>query len=259
MEDRQVTEALRQSNVALSVQNLVKIYPGSSRPAVDDLTFSVATGEAFGFLGPNGAGKTTAISMMSSLMKPNSGEITLCGIDALRQPSKVKRMIGYVPQRIALYPRMSARENLRFLGRVYGLGGKVLEERIDESLEFVGLEDSADQRVAAYSEGMKRRANLAAGILHEPRVLFLDEPTVGIDPQSRNYILERLAAMAGSTTLVYTTHYINEVEQLCKRIAIMDRGRIVAIGSLLEIFEHAPESQNLEEVFISLTGRQLRD
>jgi ABC-2 type transport system ATP-binding protein len=258
MEDRQVTDVAH-NTVALSVQNLVKIYPRASSPAVDELTLSVPVGEAFGFLGPNGAGKTTAISMMSTLMKPNSGEIMLCGIDALRHPSRVKRMIGYVPQRIALYPRMSARENLRFLGRVHGLRGKVLEERIDECLSFVGLEDSSDQWVTTYSEGMKRRANLAAGILHKPQILFLDEPTVGIDPQSRNYILERLGAMAGRTTLIYTTHYINEVEQLCQRMAIMDKGRIIATGSLAEIFEHSPHSRNLEEVFIGLTGRQLRD
>jgi ABC-2 type transport system ATP-binding protein len=258
MGNSQVTVAPSE-DIVLSARNLTKIYPGAPRPAVHDLTLSIATGEAFALLGPNGAGKTTAISMMSTLMKPTSGTLTLCGIDAVQRPYSVKRMIGYVPQEVALYPVMSARENLRFIGRVYGLKGKVLEERIDACMEFVGLRDSADQRVATYSGGMKRRANLAAGILHRPQVLFLDEPTVGIDPQSRNYILERLAAMNENTALVYTTHYIGEVEQLCSRIAIMDQGRIIAMGTLKEIFDRAPESMNLEEVFISLTGRQLRD
>lgn len=237
----------------------MKIYPGASRPAVDDLSLSILEGEAFALLGPNGAGKTTAISIMSTLMKPTGGRLALGGIDALRHPSKVKMMIGYVPQEIALYPTLSARENLRFIGRIYGLRGRVLEDRIDECIEFVGLKESADQQVVLYSGGMKRRANLAAGILHRPEVLFLDEPTVGIDPQSRNYILGQLGGMVGNTALVYTTHYINEVEQLCSRIAIMDQGRILVAGTLREIFDHAPGSANLEEVFISLTGRQLRD
>lgn len=246
-------------DAVLSARDLTKTYPGASRPAVHDLTFSLAKGEAFALLGPNGAGKTTAISMMSTLMKPTSGNLMLCGADAVRHPGRVKRMIGYVPQEIALYPVLSGRENLRFIGRIYGLRGKELEERIEECLEFVGLRDSADQQVGLYSGGMKRRANLAAGILHHPQVLFLDEPTVGIDPQSRNYILEQLAGMAGNTALVYTTHYINEVEDLCSRIAVMDRGRIIALGTLRDIFDRAPGSTDLEEVFIRLTGRQLRD
>lgn len=258
MADGQITvQAPREA--VLSVENLRKIYPGASHPAVYDLTLSIERGEALGLLGPNGAGKTTAISIMSTLMKPTEGTVTLCGINAVRHPSRVKGLIGYVPQRVALYPVMSARENLRFIGRIYGLAGRNLEQRIDECMEFVGLQDKADEWVGAYSEGMKRRANLAAGILHRPQVLFLDEPTVGIDPQSRNYILERLAAMTRTITLIYTTHYMDEVEQLCTRIAIMDRGRVVAMGTLKEILDRAPQSTNLEEVFITLTGRQLRD
>lgn len=246
-------------DAVLSARDLTKIYPGASRPAVENLTFSLAKGEAFALLGPNGAGKTTAISIMSTLVKPTGGSLTLGGIDALRYPGKVKRMIGYVPQEIALYPVFTGRENLRFIGRIYGLRGRGLEERIEECLDFVGLRDSADQQVAFYSGGMKRRANLAAGILHHPQVLFLDEPTVGIDPQSRNYILEQLAAMVRNTVLIYTTHYINEVEGLCSHIAVMDQGRIIAFGALEDIFDRAPGSTDLEEIFIRLTGRQLRD
>jgi ABC-2 type transport system ATP-binding protein len=245
--------------IALSVQELSKTYSGAQLPAVDGLTISISEGEAFGLLGPNGAGKTTAISIMSTLMKPTAGSVVICGIDAVRRPSEVKNLIGYVPQEVALYPTLSARENLRFLGRVYGMKGKGLEDRIAECLDFVGLAGSADQHVAKFSGGMKRRANLAAGILHTPKILFLDEPTVGIDPQSRNLILERLAMMKESTTMVYTTHYMGEVEQFCSSVAIMDAGRIVAEGTLKELYRRVPGSANLEEVFIGLTGNRLRD
>lgn len=248
------------SNSAILVaQHLVMTYPGASAPAINGLNISINEGEVFGLLGPNGAGKTTAISIMNTLMRPSSGTVTICGIDVVRHPSEVKGLIGYVPQEIALYPTMSVRENLRFMGRIYGLIGKDLEIRIDECIDFVGLEGGADHRVHTYSGGMKRRANLAAGILHKPKILFLDEPTVGIDPQSRRLILEKLDAMKGSTTMVYTTHYMGEVEQICSRMAIMDRGRIVAEGTLKDLYDHVPGSTNLEEVFIGLTGKQLRD
>ena len=153
-----------------------------SRPALDGIEVSVAEGTIFGLLGPNGAGKTTAISIMSTLLQPTSGSVIICGIDALQYPGQVRKLIGYVPQEVALYQNLTVRENLRFFGRMYGLRGKTLERRISESIELVGLEESADQRVFTYSGGMKRRANLAAGILHEPKLLFLDEPTWGSTP-----------------------------------------------------------------------------
>jgi ABC-2 type transport system ATP-binding protein len=243
----------------LTVRDLTKIYPGMSQPAVKGFNISITEKEIFGLLGPNGAGKTTAISMMSTLMKPTSGSITIYGIDLVRYPQEVKKLIGYVPQEVALYPNLSGRENLRFLGRVSGLRGKELEERISECIDFVGLEESADQRVYAYSGGMKRRANLAAGILNRPKVLFLDEPTVGIDPQSRNLILEKLSSIRESTTMVYTTHYMGEVETLCSSVAIMDAGGIIAEGTPEELISRIPGCANLEGVFIALTGRQLRD
>jgi ABC-2 type transport system ATP-binding protein len=243
----------------LTARDLTKIYPGASQPAVNNFNISIAEREIFGLLGPNGAGKTTAISMMSTLMKPTSGNVTIYGIDIVRYPQEVKKLIGYVPQEIALYPNLTARENLRFLGRVSGLRGKTLEQRISECINFVGLEESADQRVYAYSGGMKRRANLAAGILSKPKVLFLDEPTVGIDPQSRNLILEKLSIIKQDTTMVYTTHYLGEVETLCSSVAIMDAGSIIAEGTPEELISHIPDCTNLEGVFIALTGRQLRD
>jgi ABC-2 type transport system ATP-binding protein len=246
-------------DASITVKNVFMTYPGSPGPAVNDLNVTVRRGEIFGLLGPNGAGKTTAISIMSTLMKPSSGTILIEGIDAVRIPVEVKKLIGYVPQEIALYAEMTARENLRYLGRVLGLKGAKLEERIAECIEFVGLEGSADKRVYTYSGGMKRRANLAAGILNRPKILFLDEPTAGIDPQSRNLILEKLSTMKTQTTMVYTTHYLGEVEQICSRVAIMDAGRIIADDTLEQLYKRAPGSVNLEDVFIRLTGRKLRD
>ncbi|HEX2965671.1 MAG TPA: ABC transporter ATP-binding protein [Syntrophorhabdaceae bacterium] len=243
----------------LIAQNLTKVYSGSAEPAVKNLTIEITEREIFGLLGPNGAGKTTVISMMTTLLKPTEGSILIHGIDLLRHPKEAKKLIGYVPQDLALYPNLSARENLRFLGRVQGLSGKTLEKRVSECLDLVGLEKSADRRVYTYSGGMKRRTNLAAGILNKPRVLFLDEPTVGIDPQSRNLILERLSAMKKDTTMIYTTHYMGEVEHLCSRVAIMDFGSIIVQGTTGELMACAPGSKSLEDVFIALTGRQLRD
>lgn len=243
----------------LTVENLVKVYPGADRPALNSFNLSVGEGEVFGLLGPNGAGKTTAISVMNTLLKATSGSVTVCGMDVARHPRQVKRLIGYVPQDIALYPDLSARENLRFFGRIYDIKGAELEKMIDEAAEFVGLEDNLDQRLHTFSGGMKRRANLAAGLLHTPKVLFLDEPTVGIDPQSRNLILERLSSLKDRITMVYTTHYMREVELLCSCVAIMDTGRIIAEGPPDELIRRTPGCANLEEFFIALTGKELRD
>jgi ABC-2 type transport system ATP-binding protein len=243
----------------LEARDLVKIYRRGTPPALNELTISIREGEVFGLLGPNGAGKTTAISIMNTLLKPTSGTITVCGFDALRYPAQVRRLIGFVPQEIALYQNLTIRENLRFFGRIYGLRGKDLVRRISEFLELVGLEESAGQKVFTCSGGMKRRANLAAGILHKPKLLFLDEPTVGIDPQSRNLILERLSAMKESTTMVYTTHYMEEAESLCSLVAIMDAGHIIAEGSPEELVNRLPGCANLEALFLALTGKQLRD
>jgi ABC-2 type transport system ATP-binding protein len=258
VENSKVTERVPDTKIIIA-KDLRKIYPGASQPAVKDFNISITEGEVFGLLGPNGAGKTTMISMMSTLVKPTSGSITIYGIDIVRSPQEVKRLIGYVPQEVALYPNLSARENLRFLGRVSGLRGKTLEQRVSECIDFVGLDESADRQVYTYSGGMKRRANLAAGILNKPKVLFLDEPTVGIDPQSRNLILEKLATMKESTTMIYTTHYMGEVENLCSSVAIMDAGGIIAEGTPAELINRMPGCANLEDVFIALTGRALRD
>lgn len=243
----------------LETRDLVKVYRKGSKPALNGLNISVRTGEIFGLLGPNGAGKTTAISIMTTLLQRTSGDVMVCGIDAVRYPGRVKRVIGLVPQEIALYRNLTARENLRFFGHMYGLRGKTLEKRISEALELVGLEGGADERVFAYSGGMRRRANLAAGILQNPKLLFLDEPTVGIDPQSRTLILERLAFLKERTTIIYTTHYMEEAASLCSRVAIMDMGNIIAEGAPSDLIGSRPGCPNLEALFIALTGKQLRD
>lgn len=244
----------------LAVRGLVKVYPGTVRPAVDGLTVEVAEGEAFGLLGPNGAGKTTSLSVLCTLLRPTAGTVALGGIDVVRHPREARRLLGLVPQEIALYPRLTARENLRYFGRLHGLRGRELEERVAEALALVRLEEHAGRPVGLFSGGMKRRANLAAGVLHRPRILFLDEPTVGIDAQSRNLILDYLARLnKAGTTLVYTTHYMEEAQQLCSRVAIMDGGRIIDEGAPGGLIARHAGCGCLEEVFLHLTGRHLRD
>jgi ABC-2 type transport system ATP-binding protein len=248
------------SLMALVVENLSKHYKGAPEPAVTGLNLTIRQGEIFGLLGPNGAGKTTTISMLSSILKPSAGAIAVCGIDSLRYPMKARQLIGLVPQDIALYPELTARENLTFFGRLYGLRGSDLKTRVSETLCAVGLEKRADEKLAVYSGGMKRRANLAAGILHTPLVLFLDEPTVGIDAQSRQLILEMLHEIKKSgTTLLYTTHYMEEAQQICDRVAIMDKGRVLAQGAIPQIIADHPPAGNLEDLFLHLTGKSLRD
>jgi ABC-2 type transport system ATP-binding protein len=219
------------SQAIVDVKNLSKSYGEIS--AVRDVNFSIQAGEVFGLLGPNGAGKSTTISMLTGLFPPSSGSIQIAGLDITRDVEKVKRLIGVVPQDLALYPALSARDNLRFFGEMFGLRGKELNARVESVLESVAMTERAKDPVKTYSGGMKRRINLAVGLINAPRVLILDEPTVGVDPQSRNHIfesVERLNREEGMTVL-YTTHYMEEAERLCQRVAIIDRGRIIALDS----------------------------
>jgi ABC-2 type transport system ATP-binding protein len=244
----------------VSAANLLYRYPGGAQAAVADLSLSIPEGAVFGLLGPNGAGKTTTIAMLSNLLRPAGGSLRVCGVDLLREPRKVRRQIGLVPQDVALYPALTARENLRYFGRLFGMGGRDLDRRVEECLDLVGLRDHGDRRIETYSGGMKRRANLAAGIVHRPRLLFLDEPTVGIDPQSRSTILENLSRLQKEgMTLIYTTHYMEEAQQLCSRLAIIDSGRVIAEGLPEELIAAGDGCRNLEDLFLQLTGRQLRD
>ncbi len=205
--------------------------------AVDGVSLQLGKGESVGLLGPNGAGKSTTISMLSTLMPPDSGDVVFQGASAVRNPAPLRSALGIVPQEIALYPELSAQENLEFFGGLYGLRGARLKAATDDALGIVGLADRRRDTVKSYSGGMKRRINMAAALLHEPEILIMDEPTVGIDPQSRNHILEsvrRLNRERGLTVL-YTSHYMEEVEQLCDRVYVMDAGRIIADGTIEDV------------------------
>ncbi len=249
----------KESGIALEAKSLVKRYNKSSRPALNDFDLQVNKGEFFGLLGTNGAGKTTAVSIFSGFFPPDSGTVSIMGMDFRRQAHKIRQIIGVVPQEIALYDKLSARENLSFFGRLYGFGGKLLEARIDLCLQFAGLTDQATRLVSAYSGGMKRRLNLATGLLHAPQILFLDEPTVGIDTQSRYLIHKQLTALnLAGITILYTTHYMEEAQELCSRIGIIDGGKIILQGKPNRLLQQSG-SRNLEELFLDLTGKQLRD
>jgi ABC-2 type transport system ATP-binding protein len=215
--------------------------------AVQDVGFAIEPGEAYGLLGPNGAGKTTTISMLVGLLKPATGKVLVCGTDLAAEPMAAKAKIGYVPQEIALYPELTGRENLRFFGRLFGLPRRALAARIDEVLDLVGLSDRADGKLGAYSGGMKRRINIGAALLHRPEVLILDEPTVGVDPQSRKAILDGVERLvADGMALLYTSHYMEEVERVCDRVGIIDHGRIVAEGTRHELVTMVGSADTIE-------------
>jgi ABC-2 type transport system ATP-binding protein len=220
------------SSSIIELKNVVKRFGG--RVAVDCVDLSVHEGEIFGLLGPNGAGKTTIISLLATLLVPDDGEITICGFNLRQEARRVRPLIGFVPQEMGLYPTLSAWDNLAFFGRVYGLYGSNLRERVTNVLGLVGLSNRAADAVQTFSGGMKRRLNIAAGLVHKPRILFLDEPTVGVDPQSRNFIFEHVERLnEEGITIVYTTHYMEEVERLCDRVAIMDQGRLLALDTTI--------------------------
>lgn len=219
------------SNTILEANGLVKKF--GDFVAVRDVSFTMQEGEVFGLLGPNGAGKSTTISMLTCLYPPSGGEMRVFGHDVVKDAAEVKKLIGVVPQDIALYPTLSARDNLRFFGEMYGLRGRDLKERVETVIDYVSMAERAKDAIKTYSGGMKRRINLAAGLIHNPKLLFLDEPTVGVDPQSRNHIfesVERLNKEQGMAIL-YTTHYMEEAERLCHRVAIIDRGQIIAMDT----------------------------
>ena len=218
----------------LEVRDLRKRF--GAVEAVRGVTFSIARGETYGLLGPNGAGKTTTISMICGLRSRDGGQVLLDGQPVDVGAVGVKAGIGFVPQELAIYPDLTARENLVFFGRLYGLGGATLRSRVDEVLELIGLTDRAKDRTATYSGGMQRRLNIGIGLLHRPRLLLLDEPTVGVDPQSRNAILESIDALGeGGMAILYTTHYMEEAERLCDRVGIIDQGQIRAEGTRREL------------------------
>lgn len=282
-----------QGEAAIEVAGLRKRF--GDREAVAGLDLTVGKGESVGLLGPNGAGKTTTLRILSTLLRADGGQVRILGLDPASQGAELRARIGVVPQEIALYGGLDAEENLRLFGELAGMKGARLRERVQWGLETAGLTDRRRSPVSQFSGGMKRRLNLVAALLHEPELVFLDEPTAGVDPQSRNHVFEQVEAMhRAGTTLVYTTHAMGEVERLCQRIVVMDRGRRVAAGTLEELRDLEPvrdrvgaglalgagveleraaallrehgmaaevrgEAADLESIFLALTGRALRD
>ena len=230
----------------IEVRNLTKQYDPKHPPAVDNISYDVQAGEVFSLLGPNGAGKTTTIAMLCGLIRPTSGEAKIGPHSIRTQMLAAKRLIGVVPQEVALYPTLSARQNLHFWGQMYDMQGKTLSNRVEEVLEQIGLRERANDRIDTYSGGMKRRVNIGAGLLHRPQVLFMDEPTVGIDPQSRRAILEMTKQLnAEGMTVLYTTHYMEEAQELSHRIGIQDHGKLIALGTLPELTRLVGEADRL--------------
>ena len=235
---------------AIKVQNLDKSFKDIH--AVNDISFEIHQGEIFSLLGPNGAGKTTTIGMMSGLLTPDQGQVWVMGNSVLENPRQAKAQIGVVPQEIALYTDISARANLNFWGKMYGLRGQTLIERVDAVLSLIGLEDRKDQVVSKFSGGMQRRLNVGIALLHQPQVIIMDEPTVGIDPQSRRKILDSVKQLRDQgVTILYTTHYMEEAQELSDRIAIMDYGKIIALGSHEELIDIVGE---LDRITVTIKG-----
>jgi len=252
----------------LQVRDVVKRFNG--RNALDGVSLDLKEGEVLGLLGPNGAGKSTLVRTIMGRVAPNAGEILIFGRRAPAGDNASREQVGVVPQEIALYPLLSARENLLVFGRYYGLQSDLLEKSIDEALTWAGLTDRAGDQTKTLSGGMKRRLNMAAGVIHKPKIMLLDEPTVGVDPQSRERIYQMIGGLkAGGVSLIYTTHYMEEAERLCDRIAIIDHGKIIASGTKDELVRSTigdkrevvmvEKVPSLEAVFLHLTGRDLRE
>ena len=246
--------------VFLAASNLHKSFGGLT--AVAGVSFSIGKQEIFGLLGPNGAGKTTTIRMLSTVLTPDEGDVVIGGHSVTRESDAVRRLVGVCPQELALYPELSATDNLVFFGRMVGLSGKEAKSAAAEHLESVGLTERARDRVDKFSGGMKRRVNLAVALMSRPQLLFLDEPTVGIDPQSRSHIFDTVEGLRDEgMTVLYTTHYMEEADRLCDRLAIMDNGQLIRLGRPGELKAEIgdPEEVTLETVFLEHTGRSLRD
>ena len=248
----------------IQVVDLVKHF--NKHEAVKGVSFTIGKGEIFGLLGPNGAGKSTTINMMCGYLEPTSGDALIDGVSIKKDPIKVKRVLGVVPQEIALYTDLNSLENLEFFGQLYSLPARLRKERAAEVLHFVGLYDRRKDPVKNFSGGMQRRINMAIALMHQPQFLLMDEPTVGVDPQSRENIFEAIEKLRDQgTTILYTTHYMEEAERLCNHIAIMDSGRIIAMGTLEQLLALRDQSREiarphgLQELFIQLTGKTLRD
>jgi len=246
---------------SISVNELYKTYQGAETPTLKGLSFTFPKGKIAGLLGPNGAGKTTTISILCGLVKADKGKVLIHDLvqDGAHREA-IKRLIGIVPQQIALFPQLTAMENLTYFGNLYGLKGKELKTKIEEYLHTFGLEKSADKEIHKFSGGMKRRANIIAAVLHSPQLLILDEPTAGVDVQSRSVILQFLKAYnQQGVSILYTSHLLDEAQTLCDEIVIMDEGKLIVQGQPLTLIQQHPACSNLEDVFLHYTGHALRD
>jgi ABC-2 type transport system ATP-binding protein len=245
----------------IEVRNLVKVFHSRGRTitAVNDVSFDVFKGEIFGMIGPNGAGKSTTFSVLTTLLKPTKGSVKVAGFDVEKDDARIRPLIGIVPQKLSLYPILTARENLELMGNLYNVPKKVMEERIDYYLRLVGLENSADRFTGGFSGGMKQRLSVISAVIHDPEILFWDEPSTGLDPQTRNVIWKLAKKFNGEgKTLIFTTHYMEEADNLCDRVAVMDLGKMVALDNP-ERLKEISGSKTLEEVFVHFTGEEVRD
>ncbi len=247
--------------VILRTKDLTKKY--DNRIVVDNLNLEIRKGEIFGLLGPNGAGKSTTMNMICNIVRPTLGSVEFLGKDMKKNSRELLRRLGFIPQDLAIHNKLKAWENVELFTSLYGIKGAELKKAIDESLDYVGLLEKRNEYAGKFSGGMKRRLNIACAIGHHPDLLIFDEPTVGIDPQSRNFILDKIKeSNKNGTTVIYTSHYMEEVEAICTRIAIMDNGKIIASGTseeLKKLVVDDTSSITLEEVFLTLTGKKLRD
>jgi ABC-2 type transport system ATP-binding protein len=245
--------------VCIQIQNIYKRYKSSQQDSLTDISLDIQTGDVFGLLGPNGAGKTTLISILCGIIPASSGQVHYLIDGALASEAQRKSRVGFVPQEYAFYQELTARQNLDYFGAMYNLSKSELHERREHLLDVLGLTKAADKKVGTYSGGMKRRINLAIGIIHQPAILFLDEPTVGVDVQSRNAIIRYLQQINETgTTIIYTSHHMAEAEEFCKHIALIDNGRVIAAGELLKL-KTRNAVPSLQALFIKLTGEQYRD
>ena len=247
-------------SILVDIQHVFKKYKDAPRAAVNDLSLIINKGEIFGLLVPNGAGKTTFISMLCGLFPPSSGEIYINGFTHKTNSKQCKQAIGVVPQEIALYPKLTAWENLMFLGHMYGLKGASLKEEVKHNLSILGLEENMHQKIISYSGGMKRRVNLIAGLLHNPQLLILDEPTVGVDVQSKQAIIEHLKNLnkVKGMTILYTSHHLDEAQDFCTHIAIIDDGKLITQGPTQALINEN-RCNSIEEVYLKITGAKFRD
>lgn len=248
------------STSVVHLEHLTKQYIKSSKPAVSNLTITIPEGAVFGLLGPNGAGKSTTVMILCGLMRPDSGSVSVMGMDMVEHGQAIRKQIGVAPQEIALFPTLTAYENLFYFGKMYGLKTAFIREQIKKYLHVFGLAEKATKKVYTFSGGMKKRLNLIAALLHQPKVIILDEPTAGVDVQSRNMILDFLSDLKTTgTTIIYSSHVLEEAERICSHLGIIDEGKLIISGTRSAVMEHHTDCTSLEQLFLKLTGKNIRD